>query len=308
MSLFNAYMRLFGAIDGSVVRDEKLSRHTTLHVGGPAALFITCNTYTSLADTLQVLQEEHVSWVVLGRGSNVVVSDSGYMGCVILLGREFTRAHIEADGERVRVGAGMVLTRFLTQLMNEGLAGLEFCVGIPGTVGGAVACDVMFSKKRLCDAIESIIVYRPGKGLYSYAPNEIDWEAAKATNTSPFAGEVILEVIFHLRKTTRTSVAQMMENFLTRRKIQQSMGQATCGSVWRDSEDVHPESLIAKCGLRGYVQGGAHIDSVHPTVIINDGHATSADVMQLIEKMYRCVDKQMGIQLDTNVKFLGFSS
>ena len=138
MSVFNAYMSLSGAIDADVIRGERLSHRTTYRIGGPAALFVCANTYEALLKTVEVLREERVPWVVMGKGSNILAADTGYDGCVITLGREFSRMSFADDG-RVTAGAALQLSKLVSESMKRSLTGLEFCAGIPGTVGGAVS-------------------------------------------------------------------------------------------------------------------------------------------------------------------------
>ena len=133
MSVFNAYMTLSGAIDADVLRDERLSRRTTYRIGGPAALFVACHSYAALARTISVLAAERVEWVIVGKGSNLLVSDAGYEGCVIVLDGEFSRISFGDDGS-VTAGAGTILSRLVNEALKAGLSGLEPCVDIPGTL------------------------------------------------------------------------------------------------------------------------------------------------------------------------------
>lgn len=140
MSLFNAYMSLSGVTDATVTRGERLAHHTTLHVGGPVGLWIVAHGYTGLARVVTVLDRERVPWVVLGRGSNVLAADKGFEGAIITLDDEFARLSVGDDGT-VTAGAGLLLSKLVNEAMRHGLSGLEPCVGIPGTVGGAVSMD-----------------------------------------------------------------------------------------------------------------------------------------------------------------------
>ena len=140
MSLFNAYMSLSGATDADVRRDERLAHHTTYRIGGPAGLFVTVHSYAALLKVVSVLAEERVEWVILGKGSNVLAADAGYDGCVIVLDDEFSRIKV-GEGGLLTAGAGALLSRVVNEALKAELCGLESCVGIPGTVGGAVSMD-----------------------------------------------------------------------------------------------------------------------------------------------------------------------
>ena len=115
MGLFNAVMSLSGLIDTEVVEDERLARHTSYRIGGKASLFITCHSYHSLRRTVEVLGREQVPWVIIGKGSNLLVADDGYPGAVISLGREFSRFVLADDGATITAGAGAMLARWLTR-------------------------------------------------------------------------------------------------------------------------------------------------------------------------------------------------
>ena len=136
MSVFNAYMSLSGATDADVLRDEKLSRRTSYRIGGPARLLVLGHSYAALGKGVDVLAEEHVDWVILGKGSNVLASDAGYEGAVIILDDEFARVTVDAEQGTVTAGAGALLSKVVADAAKAELSGLEFCVGIPGTVGG----------------------------------------------------------------------------------------------------------------------------------------------------------------------------
>ena len=124
MGLFNAVMSLSGAIDTDAIENERLARHTSYRIGGKAALFLTCHSYHALRRAVEVLTRERVPWVILGKGSNLLVSDSGYDGAVITLGREFTRTLLAEDGCTLTVGAGVMLARLVNSAFTRGLSGL----------------------------------------------------------------------------------------------------------------------------------------------------------------------------------------
>ncbi|WP_129583220.1 FAD-binding protein, partial [Olsenella phocaeensis] len=174
MSVFNAYMALSGAVDAEVLRGERLSRRTTLRVGGPASLFVTAHDYAALRRTIEVLDRERVEWVVLGRGSNVLASDEGFDGCVVKLGREFSRVSV-GEGGLVSAGAGAPLSSLVSQTLKEGLSGLECCVGIPGSVGGAVSMDAGSRHEWIGSRVSDVVTLRPGVGLRRYEGSEVEW-------------------------------------------------------------------------------------------------------------------------------------
>lgn len=302
MSVFNAYVALSGAVDAEVLRGERLSRRTTLRVGGPASLFVTAHDYAALRRTIEVLDRERVEWVVLGRGSNVLASDEGYDGCVIKLGREFSRVGV-GEGGLVFAGAGAPLSNLVSQTLKEGLAGLECCAGIPGSVGGAVSMDAGSRHEWIGSRVSGVVTLRPGVGLRRYEGADVEWGYRWCSIPS---GEVILEASFRLDPSTREEVSAQMERRLASRRSKQPMGQPSCGSVFKNPGARSAGALIDSCGLKGYGVGGARVSDLHANFIVNIGGATATDVARVMAHLCECVAQRHGIELEPEVKCLGF--
>ncbi|EHF01426.1 UDP-N-acetylenolpyruvoylglucosamine reductase [Olsenella sp. oral taxon 809 str. F0356] len=302
MSVFNAYMALSGAVDAEVLRGERLSRRTTLRVGGPASLFVTAHDYAALRRTIEVLDRERVEWVVLGRGSNVLASDEGFDGCVVKLGREFSRVSV-GEGGLVSAGAGAPLSSLVSQTLKEGLSGLECCVGIPGSVGGAVSMDAGSRHEWIGSRVSDVVTLRPGVGLRRYEGSEVEWGYRWCSLP---AGEVILEASLRLDPSTREEVSAEMERRLASRRSTQPMGQPSCGSVFKNPGTRSAGALIDSCGLKGYAVGGARVSDLHANFIVNTGGATATDVARVMAHLRECVVQRHGIELEPEVKCLGF--
>ena len=303
MSVFNAYMSLSGAIDATVARDERLSRRTTLRIGGPAALFVSPHSYEALSRTLAVLAQERVEWVILGKGSNLLVSDAGYGGCVIVLDDEFARVQVRERS--VTAGAGALLSRVLTEAQKAGLSGLEFCVGIPGTVGGAVSMDAGTRREWLGSRVRDVVALRPGRGLRRYAAHEVEWGYRGCSIPTD---EIVLEATFDLLPSDPASVAAEMEARLRTRRSSQPLGAPSCGSVFRNPPGGSAAGLIESCGLKGATCGGAQISPEHANFIVNRGGATASDVLALVRRAHDDVLAARGVDLACEVKLLGFGS
>ena len=302
MSVYNAYLSLSGTIDAEVATDERMALRTSYRIGGPAALHVTVHSYQALVRTIQVLDRERVSWVVLGRGSNILVSDQGYDGCVIKLGREFSRISL-GDDATVTAGAGAMLAKLVNECQQAGLSGLEACVGIPGTVGGAVSMDAGTRHEWIGHKVRSVVTYVPGKGLRRRESHEVDW-GYRATSIP--GNEVILEATFGLELGDPGQIAADMEERLVRRREHQPIGKPSCGSVFRNPMSGSVGSLIEACGLKGATCGAAQVSDVHANFVVNNGGATAVEVLTLIRKMHDEVLRQQGIDLVPEVKFLGF--
>lgn len=302
MSVYNAYLSLSGSLGVEAVRDERLAHRTSYRIGGPAALSVTAHTYPALAHAVEVLDREQVSWVVLGRGTNVLVSDKGYDGCVIRLGREFSRISFE-DGGQVSAGGSVLLSKLVNECQSNGLSGLEPCVGIPGTVGGAISMDAGTRDEWIGRHVASVVTFRPGKGLVRYEANDIEWGYRY---TSIPAGEIVLEASFCLSDRDPKEIAEDMEQRLSRRRRKQPMGKPTCGSVFRNPPGGSAGSLVELCGLKGYAVGGAQVSDTHANFVVNNGGATANDVLLVLQKMHADVMERHGVNLLPEVKFLGF--
>ena len=303
MSVFNAYMQLSGAIDADVYRDEALSRRTTLRIGGPADLLVVAHTYAALSRTLDVLAREQGPWTVLGKGSNMLCSDRGYRGCVICLGREFSRLTVE--GESIVSGGAVLTSKLVNLALKSSLAGLECCTGIPGTVGGAVAMNAGSRDQWIGSSVRDVVVARPGKGLVRLAASDISWEYRHASFQR---GDIILEATFDLVADEHAKIARRMEALLKRRKLTQPIGLPTCGSVFKNPAHGSVGAMIEQCGLKGTACGGARISEVHANFIVNERGAKASDVCALMKRMQDSVYAAEGIELEPEVRFLGFEA
>lgn len=303
MSVSNAYLSLSGNINGTVLLDEPLSRHTSYRIGGPAALFVRANDYAALVRTLEVLRAEGVRWVLLGKGSNILADDAGYQGCVICLGDQFARINVSAEEGLITAGAGAALSRVVNEAMRASLSGLEPCAGIPGTFGGALSMDAGTRREWIGQRVRDLVVLRPGEGMFRYAGSEIDW--GYRTTSLP-GSEIILEATLALEHSEKDLIAAEMDERLRRRGDTQPLSLPSCGSVFKNPPDHSVGKLIEECGLAGLSQGGAQISTVHANFIVNTGGASAADVLGLISRVHDAVLERHGVDLSCEVKFLGF--
>ena len=297
-------MALSGTVDADVLRDERLSRRTTYRIGGPAALFVAAHSYEALARTLEVLSREGVDWVILGKGSNLLVSDKGYDGCAIVLDGEFARHSFAEDGS-LTAGAGATLSRLVNDALKKGLSGLEPCVGIPGTLGGALSMDAGTRREWIGGRVRDLVVLRPGEGMRRYGGGEVEWGYR---STSLPTSEIILEATLELTPAAPDAIAADMEERLARRRAAQPLGAPSCGSVFRNPVGQSAGALIESCGLKGESCGGAQISPEHANFIVNRGGATAADVITLISRAHEAVLREHGVDLLCEVKLLGFGA
>ena len=303
MGLFNAVMSLSGLIDTEVVEDERLARHTSYRIGGKASLFITCHSYHSLRRTVEVLGREQVPWVIIGKGSNLLVADDGYPGAVISLGREFSRFVLADDGVTITAGAGAMLARLVNEALSRELSGLEFAVGIPGTVGGAISMNAGSRDEWIGALVQDVLTYKAGEGIRHYGRDDVTW--GYRTNTLP-RDEIVLEATLRLAPGNKADIRTKMERSLARRRRTQPIGSASCGSVFRNPPDMSVGKMVEDCGLKGFSIGGAEVSMIHANFIVNKGTASADDVAAVIRHVHGKVKETYGVELQPEVKFLGF--
>lgn len=315
MSIFDAYVRLEGTLSGSAKCDELMSRHTSYRIGGPAALFVECASVADLALTLEVLAEEGVAWTIVGKGSNLLVSDAGYDGAVIVLAGEFARIDFgglteeeivalpAAQRLHVTAGAAVPLARLVQQAYGLGLSGLEDMAGIPGSLGGAIFMNAGTRESWIASRVAHVTAYRPGTGLHIIYADEIDW-TYRSSNIS--ADEIIVEATLALKAANKGRIAETMQDLLDARSRRQPLSAHSCGSVFKNPDGKSAGELIRSCGLAGASCGDAHISTLHSNFIVNDGSARADDVLALMRLARDRVKESYGISLSPEVKFLGF--
>lgn len=300
MSIESAEVRLRSSVGGEVRRQESMARHTTFRIGGPARLYLTCDTLADLVETVRILAEEEVEWFVAGKGSNLLVSDAGYDGAVVTLGREF-KSH-SAEGTAIKAGAACILAYVVQDAFSRGLAGLDFAVGIPGTVGGALAMNAGSRGTWMDSIVESVTLLVPGRGLERVRGSEIAW-GYRSSGLSERG--VIVETVLELEESDRSAIRIAMERSLDRRKATQPLNVPSAGSVFKNPEGESAGRLIEAAGLKGTRLGGARISDTHANFIVNEGGATAADVVGLIRKVQMTVRNIHGIELTPEIRFVG---
>ena len=283
--------------DGDVYAHEPLSRHTTYRIGGPARFFVRANSVGALTGLVDVCAAEGTPWVVLGRGSNVLVADGGFPGVAIVLGRDFRT--LRFDDDRFIVGAGASLSAVVQEAFKRAIGGFEFAVGTPGTVGGALRMNAGTADEWIGQRVVSVTTYRPGRGLARRRGDEIAW----GYRMSSFApDEVVLECELAAEAADPYRVRDKMEGNLARRKGCQPLSEPTCGSVFKNPEGGSAGRLIEGAGLKGAEVGGAKVSELHGNFIVNRGGATAADVRALMERVRAAVLAGAGIELVPEVR------
>lgn len=303
--LSSAFERLnaSGAFDGELLFDEPMARHTSYRIGGPAACFVVANDLSSLTSTLRTCEGERIPWLVAGRGSNLLVADEGFPGTVIVLGRDFRVCRFDEDSGAFCVGAGTLLAHVVREAFHASRAGLEFAVGTPGTVGGALRMNAGTRDMWIGSRAASVTTFSVREGLVKRAGEDLSW-GYRSSSFSP--DEVILECEFATEPSDPFYIHGKMEALLSKRRRTQPLLQPSCGSVFKNPEGSSAGLLIDRAGLKGFAIGGAQVSEIHANFIVNTGSATAAEVRAVMDHVRETVLDRFGVSLEPEVRLLGF--
>lgn len=300
MSTTAAFDMLQGQLDGFCRCDEPLAKHTTFRIGGAAALYVECDSLSDLKLVLHACRTEGIEWTVLGKGSNVLASDTGYDGAVIVLGRDFKRHG--RDDTRIIAGAGVSLAAIVQEAFARALTGMEFAVGIPGTLGGALVMNAGTREEWIGNVVESVKMVRPDGELVLLRHDEVSWGYR---HTDLARRGVVIEAVLGLNEGDEWRIRQTMEAALRRRRRNQPLALPNAGSVFANPDGESCGRIIEDCGLKGTRIGGAEISEVHANFIVNVGGAKAADVVALMRLARDRVGEAYGIELRPEIRFLG---
>jgi UDP-N-acetylmuramate dehydrogenase len=282
-----------------VERDVLLSTLTTWRVGGPAEFLARVSWIPALKKVHEAAVEKGVEILVLGRGSNVLVSDRGFRGLVLLLRGDFEA--VEVSGGTVRAGAGAALRTASEAAAGSSLTGLEFAHWIPGTVGGAVMTNAGAHSSSTCSVLSKV------KALDRLG-EEIEFEVFEDRYRSALVPEdvTVTSAWFDLRQAPVEEIETRIREYGEHRRRSQPRGAATAGSVFRNPEGDSAWRLIEAAGMKGKRVGGAGVSLDHANFIENLGEASAADIRLLMERVADEVKKSFGIELHPEVRLVGF--
>lgn len=283
----------------SYIENEPMALHTTFKIGGPARLAVFPKNENEISDVIKKCKEENVRYMVVGNGSNLLVADEGIDAVVILLGKEFGEVKL-IDDTTIFAEAGAPLMKVCRFALENGLTGLEFAYGIPGSCGGGAFMnagayggelgDVMFR----CDHIDK----DGNKGSLEGD----DLKLAYRYSAYYENGCVITGAYFKMQKADKEEIKAKMNDYMSRRRDKQPLEYPSAGSTFKRPEGNFAGALIEQCGLKGTRVGGAEISTKHAGFVINKGGATCKDVLDLCKKVADTVKAEKGIDLEMEVR------
>ncbi|MBY0144570.1 UDP-N-acetylmuramate dehydrogenase [Neobacillus niacini] len=287
---------------GKVKRNELLSQHTTMKIGGPADIFIEPSSLENIQKVMTFIKERQIPWRAIGRGSNLLVSDKGIEGVVIKLGTGLN--HLDINGSTITVGGGHSLVSLSTLISKKGLSGLEFASGIPGSVGGAVYMNAGAHGSDISKILtKAHILFEDGSIEWlSNGEMEFTYRTSVLQNKRP---GIVLEAEFQLTKGDRTVIVAQMQKNKDYRKDTQPWNFPCAGSIFRNPLPNYAGKLIEEAGLKGFQIGGAKISEMHGNFIVNAGNATAKDVLDLIQYIKDEILNLYGVKMETEVEIIG---
>jgi UDP-N-acetylmuramate dehydrogenase len=288
------------AEDGTIRPDEPLSRHTTLRVGGAARWFCLVRTENGLASILAQAAQQQIPITLLGMGSNILVSDEGFPGCVVRLEGDFLRVTVE--GSLLTAGGGAALGGVCAAAARAGLSGIEPISGIPSSMGGAVRINAGAYGGEIFDVLDRVwLVSRAGERRNAAAaeiPHGYRWTGLIDT------GEIVSSCRLSLQPASREQIAERTREVAEKRRGALP-SEPNAGSIFKNPPGDYAGRLIEACGLKGLRRGGAAISERHANVIVNVERARAADVLELMRVMRDAVSEKFGVVLSPEVELLG---
>lgn len=277
--------------------EEPMSNHTTFRTGGNAKALIEIENEEQLVAVIRFLDKIQEAYFILGNGSNLLVSDEGYDGVILLLGAKM--GCIRVSGDRIFAQSGALLSQVARAACEAGLTGMEFAAGIPGSVGGAVVMNAGAYGGEMKQIVTRVRVMSP-EGEILVLDNE-SMEFGYRTSAVRNHHFIVLDMEVQLQPGDREQINAIMLDLAAKRREKQPLEYPSAGSTFKRPLGHFAGKLIMEAGLRGYRVGDACVSEKHCGFVVNLGHATSADIWKLIQEVQDKVFAHAGVQLETEV-------
>ena len=286
-----------------VLVNEPLAHHTSYGVGGPAQFYINPATREELLQVLEFCRKTNQQYFIIGHGTNLLVSDQGYAGLIISLAKSFKSLAISDN--KIVAETGLSLRRLVRESLHNNLTGLEGLAGVPGTVGGAIKMNAGAFGAEISNYLVEVEVIDQTGAIKSLSAAEIDFSYRRSSITN---GQIITRARFELAHGKPDQIKNLRDLANNKRIASQPIDKRSAGSVFKNPRsDLAAGYMIDQCGLKGSKSGGAEISTKHANFIVNNGNATASDIIALINLAYHKVKKQFGIELELEIKTLGFA-
>ena len=287
-----------------ILWNEPMSKHTSFKIGGPAECLIKIDDIIELKKILKVCKENNIQITVIGNGSNILVSDDGIEGIVLLIKNdEFDIKEKEDNTVEITLGAGTKIGKVAQVLLKECISGFEELSGIPGTIGGAIKMNAGAYGKEMKDVTKKVTCIDYDGNVIELENNELEFKY----RSSIFKEKkyIITQVVLELQKGNKEAIHKKMVEYFEYRKQHQPIEYPSAGSTFKRGEDFITAKLIDEAGLKGYTIGGAMVSEKHSGFIVNNGNATSEDVMQLIEYVKKTIQEKFNKNIELEIEIIG---
>lgn len=289
------------AITDNVIFDEDMKKHTSFRIGGTADAFVSVTSALEIEKIICFCADTETPYMIMGNGSNILVSDKGIRGVVIHIGTGMSKCRIE--GCDVYADAGILMSVLSKKFLEANLTGFEFASGIPGTLGGGIFMNAGAYGGELKDIIESVTFICPDGIIKTETAENLGFAYRRSMFTE--GGYVILSCKLRLKEGNYEDIKAMMADFNSRRTEKQPLNLPSAGSTFKRPEGYFAGKLIQDAGLMGYSIGGAQVSEKHAGFVVNTGGASAADVTNLIKHIQNTVNEKFGVWLEPEVRLAG---
>ena len=289
-------------INGTCLINELMSKHTTYGIGGPVSFYIKPKDKEEIINILLFAKTKSIPIYFIGSGSNLLVSDSGIKGIVLSLEKSLKKITFLSE-TMIYAEGGSMLGKLVKLSVSNNLTGLESLIGVPGTLGGALVMNAGAFGGEISRSIQSVDVIKMDGTEKQYSSKDIHFQYRSSSFSKD---EIIIGATFILKKDDPINIEVKRQKASQGRKLSQPLRVRSAGSVFKNPENIAAGYLIDQAGLKGTVRGGAEISSIHANFFVNNGDATSHDLVSLIRLAQKKVLKIFGIHLDLEIKTLGF--
>jgi UDP-N-acetylmuramate dehydrogenase len=296
-----ARKNLMKLIKGKILFDEPMEKHTSLHIGGPVNALIIPRNEHDLKNLLNFAKKNGIPLTVMGNGTKLLVSDKGIDGIVVKINGCIEKVTI--SGTKVKAGAGYLLANLSRLVANHGLSGLEFAVGIPGTVGGGVVMNAGAHGFMMSDILTNVTVMNVEGKIKKYSKNDLEfgYRQSKLQNSKT----IVFDVEMKLKKDDADKIEKRMREYIEWRKKNQPLDLPNAGSIFKNPTGIPAGKLIDMAGLKGMRLGNAKISEKRANFIVNLGNATALDVLSLMNLIREKVLQKFGIWLEPEIRIIG---
>ena len=279
--------------------NEPMAKHTSFRIGGPAEVMIFPTSVEELKQVLKKTALLDCNRAILGAGTNILAPDNGLPGIVICLKENFSGMSIE-NGTQLRVAAGVTMTRAAVFAANNGLSGMEFAHGIPGTVGGGVYMNAGAYGGEICQICQCVEVLTKEGEYKCYDVEEMDFSYRHSRLEG--SGEIVISATFQLQPKSQEEIRGQMQELMNKRKTSQPLEYPSAGSAFKRPVGGYAAALIDDAGLKGFRVGDAAVSEKHAGFVVNLGNATACDVYEVLNQVARKVKDSSGIELHPEIR------